>query len=40
MSSTYGPASFTDARCAAAVRAGAAAVLTGRTVIVVRLDEF
>ncbi|MGW0668370.1 hypothetical protein [Streptomyces sp. NPDC002746] len=39
-SSAYDPASFTDARCAAAVRAGAAAVLTGHTGIVVRLDEF
>ncbi|GAA2940526.1 MULTISPECIES: hypothetical protein [Streptomyces] len=40
MSSTYDPASFTDARCAAAVRAGAAAVLSGHTGIVVWLDEF
>ncbi|MFF9349198.1 hypothetical protein [Streptomyces sp. NPDC014734] len=40
MSSTYDPASFTDARCAAAVRAGAAAVLTGHTGIVVWLDTF
>ncbi|MFF2732788.1 hypothetical protein ACFVS9_33420 [Streptomyces sp. NPDC058008] len=39
MSSTYDPASFTDARCATAVRAGAAAVLTGHTGIVVWLDE-
>ncbi|MFG2539715.1 hypothetical protein ACGFU4_31210 [Streptomyces sp. NPDC048511] len=39
MSSTYDPASFTDARCAAAVRAGAAAVLTGNTGIVVWLNE-
>uniref|UniRef100_A0AAU3GS21 BMP family ABC transporter substrate-binding protein n=1 Tax=Streptomyces sp. NBC_01401 TaxID=2903854 RepID=A0AAU3GS21_9ACTN len=39
MSSTYDPASFTDARCAAAVRAGAAAVLTGHTGIVVWLDD-
>ncbi|MER5275843.1 hypothetical protein ABT025_08800 [Streptomyces sp. NPDC002809] len=38
MSSTYDPASFTDARCAAAIRAGAAAVLTGHTGIVVWLD--
>ncbi|MYU35723.1 MULTISPECIES: hypothetical protein [unclassified Streptomyces] len=40
MSSTYDPASFTGARCAAAVRAGAAAVLSGHTGIVVWLDEF
>ncbi|WP_299541876.1 hypothetical protein [uncultured Streptomyces sp.] len=40
MSSTYDPASFTEARCAAAVRAGAAAVLTGHTGIVVWLDEY
>ncbi|WP_406145073.1 hypothetical protein [Streptomyces sp. NBC_01012] len=39
MSSTYDPASFTDARCAAAVRAGTAAVLTGHTGIVVWLDD-
>ncbi|MFF2330006.1 MULTISPECIES: hypothetical protein [unclassified Streptomyces] len=40
MSSTYDAASFTDARCAAAIRAGAAAVLTGHTGIVVWLDKF
>ncbi|MDT0440513.1 MULTISPECIES: hypothetical protein [Streptomyces] len=40
MSSAYDPASFTEARCAAAVRAGAAAVLTGRTGIVLWLDSF
>ncbi|MEU3227516.1 hypothetical protein ABZ695_30700 [Streptomyces sp. NPDC006976] len=40
MSSTYAPASFTEARCAAAIRAGAAAALTGRTGIVVWLDDF
>ncbi|MFD5575140.1 type 1 periplasmic-binding domain-containing protein [Streptomyces cadmiisoli] len=39
MSSTYDPASFTAARCAAAVRAGVAAVLTGVTGIVLWLDE-
>ncbi|MFD0025610.1 hypothetical protein [Streptomyces sp. NPDC058382] len=39
MSSTYDPASFTDARCAAAIRAGASAVLTGHTGIVVWLDR-
>ncbi|MEU8708827.1 hypothetical protein [Streptomyces sp. NPDC048565] len=39
MSSTYDPASFTEARCAAAVRAGTAAVLTGHTGIVVWLDD-
>ncbi|MEV7477605.1 hypothetical protein ACIPJG_12170 [Streptomyces halstedii] len=38
--STYDPDSFTDARCAAAVRAGVAAVLTGHTGIVLWLDEF
>ena len=37
-SSTYDPASFTGARCAAAVRAGVAAVLTGLTGIVLMLD--
>ncbi|MEV8603306.1 hypothetical protein AB0465_25940 [Streptomyces griseoviridis] len=40
MSSTYASASFTPARCAAAVRAGTAAVLSGRTGIVVWLDTF
>nr|WP_296067886.1 hypothetical protein [uncultured Actinoplanes sp.] len=39
MSSTYDPASFTPARCAAAIRAGAAAVLTGLTGIVVWLRD-
>ncbi|MEV4880500.1 hypothetical protein [Streptomyces cyaneofuscatus] len=39
-SSTYDPASFTGPRCAAAVRAGTAAVLSGHTGIVVWLDEF
>ncbi|MER7003370.1 hypothetical protein ABT297_10025 [Dactylosporangium sp. NPDC000555] len=38
MSSTYDAASFTAERCAAAIRAGAAAVLTGWTGIVVWLD--
>lgn len=38
--STYDPASFTPERCAAAVRAGTAAVLSGWTGIVVWLDEF
>lgn len=38
-SSTYDPASFTPARCAAAIRAGAAAVLTGVTGVVLWLDE-
>ena len=37
MSSTYDPASFTPARASAAVRAGVAAVLSGRTGIVVWL---
>ncbi|MEV6931813.1 hypothetical protein AB0M46_46005 [Dactylosporangium sp. NPDC051485] len=37
MSSTYDERSFTPARCSAAVRAGAAAVLTGLTGIVVWL---
>ncbi|UPZ28241.1 hypothetical protein MUK60_10695 [Streptomyces sp. LRE541] len=40
MSSTYDPASFTAARCAAAVRAGTAAVLSGWTGIVVWVDDF
>ncbi|MFF3945125.1 hypothetical protein ACFYYN_09930 [Streptomyces sp. NPDC001902] len=39
MSSTYDPATFTPARCAAAVRAGVAAVLGGVTGIVLWLDE-
>ncbi|XVU23566.1 hypothetical protein ACQPZJ_40930 [Actinoplanes sp. CA-054009] len=39
MSSTYDPASFTAARCAAAIRAGVAAVLTGTTGIVLWLDK-
>ncbi|WP_214108257.1 hypothetical protein [Acrocarpospora catenulata] len=39
MSSTYEPASFTPARCAAAVRAGVAAVLNDLTGIVIWLDE-
>lgn len=39
-SSTYDAASFTAARCAAAVRAGTAAVLSERTGIVVWLDDF
>ncbi|MER6464837.1 hypothetical protein ABT278_30875 [Streptomyces sp. NPDC001228] len=38
MSSTYDPSSFTTARCAAAVRAGVAAVLSDLTGIVVWLD--
>ncbi|MFQ3560665.1 hypothetical protein QZN11_28310 [Streptomyces gramineus] len=38
MSSTYDPSSFTAARCAAAVRAGVAAVLSDLTGIVVWLD--
>ncbi|MFD7438436.1 hypothetical protein [Streptomyces sp. NPDC059861] len=38
MSSTYDPASFTPARCAAAVRAGVASILTGVTGIVLQLD--
>ncbi|GHI95393.1 hypothetical protein [Streptomyces olivaceus] len=37
---TYDAASFTPARCAAAVRAGTAAVLSGRTGIVVWMDDF
>ncbi|MGW1467085.1 hypothetical protein ACWCPT_22410 [Streptomyces sp. NPDC002308] len=40
MSSEYDAASFTAARCAAAVRAGTAAVLSGHTGIVVWLDRF
>ncbi|MFH8466195.1 hypothetical protein [Streptomyces sp. NPDC017991] len=40
MSSTYDPESFTAARCAAAVRAGTAAVLSGWTGIVVWVDDF
>ncbi|MFE7033861.1 hypothetical protein ACFU9Y_26440 [Streptomyces sp. NPDC057621] len=40
MSSTYDPASFAAARCAAAVRAGTAAVLSGWTGIVVWVDDF
>ncbi len=39
MSSTYDPASFTAARCGAAVRAGVAAVLTGLAGTVVWLDD-
>ncbi|MEV1332735.1 hypothetical protein AB0J20_24550 [Micromonospora costi] len=39
MSSTYDPASFTADRCAAAVRAGVAAVLSGLTGIVIWLDQ-
>ncbi|MFE4174507.1 hypothetical protein ACFRR7_21050 [Streptomyces sp. NPDC056909] len=37
-SSTYDPASFTGARCAAAIRAGVAAVLNDLTGIVIWLD--
>jgi hypothetical protein len=37
-SSTYDPGSFTAARCAAAIRAGAASVLTDHTGIVLWLD--
>ncbi|MFJ2257008.1 hypothetical protein ACIOKD_01485 [Streptomyces sp. NPDC087844] len=40
MSSPHDPGSFTAARCAAAVRAGTAAVLSGWTGIVVRVDDF
>ena len=40
MSSAYDPASFTAARCGAAVRAGVAAVLNDVTGIVVWLDTF
>jgi hypothetical protein len=40
MSSTYDPASFTAPRCAAAIRAGAAAVLHDLTGIVIWLDDF
>jgi hypothetical protein len=39
MSSTYDPDSFTAERCAAAIRAGVAAVLTELTGIVVWLDQ-
>ncbi|WP_432829768.1 hypothetical protein [Dactylosporangium sp. CA-092794] len=39
MSSTYDAASFTPQRCEAAIRAGAAAVLTGWTGIVLWLDK-
>lgn len=39
MSSTYDPASFTAERCAAAIRAGVAAVLSDLTGIVVWLDS-
>ncbi|MEU8813422.1 hypothetical protein [Actinoplanes sp. NPDC048796] len=39
MSSAYDPASFTESRCAAAIRAGVAAVLTGTTGIVLWLDK-
>ncbi|MER6690898.1 hypothetical protein [Streptomyces minutiscleroticus] len=39
-SSTYDPDSFTAARCAAAVRAGVAAVLSGWTGIVLWVDDF
>jgi hypothetical protein len=39
MSFDRDPASFTDARCAAAVRAGVAAVLSGLTGIVLWLDD-
>ncbi|MDX3095842.1 hypothetical protein PV417_15000 [Streptomyces sp. ME19-03-3] len=38
MSSTYDPATFTPARCAAAIRAGVASVLGGVTGIVLWLD--
>ncbi|WP_446039296.1 hypothetical protein [Streptomyces sp. SID1121] len=38
-SSTYDPASFTAARCAAAIRAGVAAVLNDLTGIVIWLDQ-
>lgn len=38
-SSTYDPASFTADRCAAAIRAGVAAVLNDRTGIVLWLDD-
>jgi hypothetical protein len=38
-SSTYDPASFTEARCAAAIRAGVAAVLHNLTGIVIWLDR-
>ncbi|MFJ3670254.1 hypothetical protein ACIPSE_27750 [Streptomyces sp. NPDC090106] len=39
-SSAYDAASFTPARCAAAVRAGTAAVLTGNTGIVLWMDDY
>jgi basic membrane lipoprotein Med (substrate-binding protein (PBP1-ABC) superfamily) len=39
MSSTYDPGSFTAGRCAAAIRAGVAAVLNDRTGIVMWLDN-
>ncbi|GAA4572267.1 hypothetical protein [Planotetraspora kaengkrachanensis] len=39
MSSTYDPGSFTAERCAAAIRAGVAAVLNDRTGIVIWLDR-
>jgi hypothetical protein len=39
MSSTYDPDSFTAERCAAAIRAGAAAVLNDLTGIVIWLDQ-
>ncbi|MEV7323071.1 hypothetical protein [Streptomyces sp. NPDC093970] len=39
MSSTFDPATFTAARCAAAVRAGVAAVLSDLTGIVIWLDR-
>ena len=38
-SSTYDPASFTEQRCAAAIRAGVAAVLHNLTGIVIWLDQ-
>jgi len=40
MSSTWDPSTFTAERCAAAVRAGVAAVLTNLTGIVIWLDRF
>ena len=39
MSSTYDPDSFTAERCAAAIRAGVAAVLNDLTGIVIWLDQ-
>lgn len=39
MSSAYDPSSFTGARCAAAIRAGVAAVLNDVTGIVLQLDD-